>query len=183
MSKGLKTVWNVVTTLLVIAVLLLALLLAGVRIFGLTPFAVLSGSMEPAYHVGSLIYVRDVPPEEIEVGDPITFVLNEDLVVATHRVVEVDAENRRFYTKGDANSAVDGAPVLYENLLGKPVFTIPQLGYVSSWLSKKRGMILAGTAAVILLILAFIPDLLKKADAADKKAVDRRKQNSKQAGE
>ena len=170
MPKIVKTIWNTLTTVLVAAVVLLAILLAGVRIVGLTPFAVLSGSMEPAYQVGSLIYVQKVTPESIREGDPITFVLNEDLVVATHRVVAIDSSNSLFYTKGDANDVPDAAPVHFENLLGKPIFTVPKLGYVSSFLSTQKGMILAGTAVLVLLILVFIPDLLKKAEEADKHA-------------
>ena len=38
----------------------LALLLVGVRLFGMQVFTVLSGSMEPTYQTGSLIYVKDV---------------------------------------------------------------------------------------------------------------------------
>ena len=170
MPKTIKKIWNLLTTILVAAAVLLAVLLAGVRIVGLTPYAVLSGSMEPTYHVGSLIYVQKAAPESIKVGDPITFVLNEDLQVATHRVVEIDAVNQRFYTKGDANNAADAAPVHYKNLLGKPIFTIPQLGYVSSFLNTSRGMILAGTAAAVILILVFVPDMLNAADKADKKS-------------
>ena len=174
MPKTIKAIWNVLTTVLVIAVVLLAVLLAGVRVFGLTPFAVLSGSMEPSFQVGSLIYVQKVAPESIQVGDPITFVLNEDLVVATHRVVEIDTANSYFYTKGDANDSPDGAPVHFNNLIGKPVFTVPKLGYAASFLSTQKGMILAGTAIIVLLILVFIPDLLKKAEEADTRAKARK---------
>ena len=84
-----KKAWNIFTTIIVVIIVLLAVLLVGVRIAEFDVYTVLSGSMEPAFHVGSLIYVKNVSPEEIQVGDPITFVLNEDLVVATHRVVEV----------------------------------------------------------------------------------------------
>lgn len=173
MPKTILKIWNALTTLLVIAAVLLAVLLAGVRVVGLTPFAVLSGSMEPAYHVGSLIYVQKTEPVNIQVGDPITFVLNEELQVATHRVIKIDAQNQYFYTKGDANNAPDAMPVHFENLLGKPVFTIPQLGYVSSFLNTRSGTILAITATAVILILVFVPDLLKAADRADKKANSR----------
>ena len=55
------------------AALAAALLLAGARLVGLRTFAVLSGSMEPAYPVGSLIYVRSAEPSALECGDVITF--------------------------------------------------------------------------------------------------------------
>lgn len=175
MSKTIQKIWNAITTILVGAAVLLAVLLAGVRLIGLTPYAVLSGSMEPSYHVGSLIYVQKVAPEEIRVGDPITFVLNEELLVATHRVIEIDAANQHFYTKGDANNAPDAMPVHYNNLVGRPAFTIPRLGYVSSFLGTRSGMMLAGTAVIVILILVFVPDMLKAADRADAKAKSRKK--------
>ena len=163
MSKRVQKVWNAVTTVLVILVVVLALLLVGVRLVGLRPMCVLSGSMEPTYHTGSLIYVKPCAPEDVQVGDPITFVLNEDLDVVTHRVVSIDAENQHFYTKGDANDAPDGAPVYFKNLIGRPVFTIPYLGYVSH----PPGMYLAIALALVLIILTFLPDVLRKASEAD----------------
>ena len=150
-------------------VTLAAVLLVGVRLVGLTPYVVLSGSMEPTYPTGSLIYVRDVEPTEVEVGDPITFVLNEELTVATHRVVEVNETDGWFRTKGDANDAPDGSPVLFENLIGEPVFCIPKLGYLTNFLTNPPGMYLGWSAVVILLILLFAPDLLKWADKQDQK--------------
>ena len=50
--------------------------------------------MEPTYHVGSLLYVKKIAPEAVQVGDPITFVLDENLTVVTHRVVEIAGRAR-----------------------------------------------------------------------------------------
>lgn len=160
--------------LMVAAIVVLAILLAGVRLVGLRPFVVLSGSMEPAYHVGALIYVKGCQPEDVQVGDAITFVLDENLTVATHRVVRIDAENQHFYTKGDANNAEDGAPVYFKNLIGRPVFTIPRLGYLSNWLTNPPGMYIAIAAGAVFLILLFLPDALKKADEADRRAAEKK---------
>ena len=164
--KALGRIWNLVSSVLLGIIVLLAVTLAGVRVLGLTPYAVLSGSMEPTYHVGSLIYVKKTDPADVQVGDPITFVVNEDLMVATHRVVDVEMRTTRrqavldedgaavtdaegnplfeeisldapayyYTTKGDANEPVDGSKVYDQNLLGVPVFTIPYLGFLSSWI-------------------------------------------------
>ena len=156
-----KKIWNIVSAVIVVLVIVMAVLLVGLRLFGLHPYTVLSGSMEPTYHVGSLIYVKEVKPEEVEVGQPITFVLNEDLAVATHRVVEIDAENQHFYTKGDANEFVDGSPVHFKNLIGVPVFSIPYLGYVATFIQKPPGLYITIAAGAIFLLLLFLPDLLK----------------------
>ena len=198
--KVLRKLWSVITTLLVAVMVILAVLLVGVRVVGLTPYAVLSGSMEPTYHVGALIYVKDVAPADITVGMPITFVVNEDLLLATHRVVDIEVLTTRqeqvldeagnpvlddegnpvleevpldepvyyFQTKGDANDAVDGTPVHYKNVVGTPVFSIPYLGYLSSWLQTRQGMIMGICIALVLVILTFLPDLLRAVDEPKK---------------
>lgn len=125
-------------------------------------FTVISGSMEPEYSVGDLIYVKDIDTSEIEVGMPITFVLNEDLVVATHRVVEVDTANQHFYTKGDANDTVDSAPVHFNNVIGVPEFSIPYLGYVSDFIQNPPGMYITIAIVVVLALGAFLPDMIRK---------------------
>lgn len=163
MSKGIKKICSVLSTVLVIVAVLLAVALVGVRVVGYTPYTILSGSMEPTYHVGSLIYVKKVDTSTLEAGDPITFALSED-TIATHRIVEVvpdeeDASVIRFRTKGDANKTVDGALVHYKNVLGKPVFTIPYLGYVADYIQHPPGMYTAIAAGVILLLLVFVPDM------------------------
>ena len=155
----LKKIWNIVTWLLVLCVVLLAVALVGVRIIGFTPYAILSPSMTPEYQVGDLVYVRQTEPENIQAGDVITFVANEDLLVVTHRVEQADHENRCFITKGDANNVADAAPVLYENVLGTVGFSLPKLGYLSMYLSTPSGKY-AGIAAIFAMLLLFLlPEL------------------------
>lgn len=174
MSKTLKKIWNFVSTVLVAVVVLLALLLAGARIFGLQVFTVLSGSMEPTYHTGSLIYVKKVDPFTIQPGQPITFMLDEK-TVATHRVVgvvpdEEDTTVIRFRTKGDANEAEDGTLVHYKNVIGEPAFSIPYLGYLAEYIQHPPGMYVAISAGAVLLLLVFIPDIFS--DDEKKKGPD-----------
>ena len=172
MSKTVKRIWKWFTTVLVAVVVILALLLVGARLIGLQVFTVLSGSMEPTYHVGSLIYVKDVDPYELESGDVITFMLDED-TVATHRIVEVvpdenDSTVVRFKTKGDANDAEDGSLVHYKNVIGSPVFTIPKMGYVANYIQNPPGTYIAISAGAILLLLVFLPDLFGSDDEEKK---------------
>ena len=183
--KALKTLWNVITTVLVVAVVILAILRVGVRVVGLTPYVVLSGSMEPTYHTGSLIYVKKVDPFTIESGTPITFMMDED-TIATHRVVQVvpdetDASVVRFQTKGDANDAVDGSLVHYKNVIGTPIFSIPYLGFVSNYITNPPGMYIGFTVLGLIILMLFAPDLLKAADAADKKAEEKKQKGSHEA--
>lgn len=77
-KSSIRKTWNVISSILVALVVLLALLLVGARLFGLQVYTVLSGSMEPTYHTGSLIYVKKVDPYTIRDGQVITFMLDEN---------------------------------------------------------------------------------------------------------
>ncbi len=170
-----KKVWNGMTTVLVLMVAILAVLLVGTRFIGLMPFTVLSGSMEPVYSAGDLIYVKEVDPFELEEGTIITFMLSED-TIATHRIVEVvpDAEDDtvvRFKTKGDANESEDGGLVHYKNVIGAPIFSVPKLGYVANFIQEPPGTYVAIAAGALILALVFIPDLFgDDEDEKDKKS-------------
>lgn len=168
-SKGIKKLDHLIRNFsfgFVTLIVVVAILLVGTRLLGLTPYTVISGSMEPHYAVGSLIYVRSVDSRNILVGDPITFVMNEDLLVATHRVVEIMPDGN-FITKGDANEAVDGTAVHPNNVLGKPVFTIPYLGYLSFFFSSKQGKVVLGVMAILILTSMLIPEKEKKMKVAE----------------
>ena len=164
MKITLKNIWNVVSTVIVAAVVLLAVLLVGVRVLGFQVYAVLSGSMEPTYQTGSLIYVKEVDPFTLEVGEAITFMLDEE-TIATHRIVgvvpdEEDPTTIRFRTKGDANAHEDAVLIHYKNVIGVPKFTIPKLGYISNFIQRPPGLYYTIAMAVVLLLLSFLPDLL-----------------------
>ena len=162
MNATFKKIWNVVTTVIVVIVVLCAVFLMGSRLLGLQCYNVISPSMEPKFMVGDLIYVKKVDPSTIKEGDIITFIVNEDLVVGTHRVVRVDAENQRFYTKGDANDVEDSEPVHFKNVIGVPQFSIPKLGYVSNFIQHPPGMYITIGIGVLLILIVFLPDMLKK---------------------
>ena len=154
MSSSLKKIWNTVSTVLVALVVILALLLVGARVIGLQVFTVLSGSMEPTYHTGSLIYVKKIDPSAIQEGQPITFMLDEN-TVATHRVVgivpdEEDPTVIRFRTKGDANNTDDGTDIPKEDVVGKVVLVIPKIGAAIRLVRTPIGM-LSLFAAIILI--------------------------------
>lgn len=158
---------------MVALVVLLAVALVGVRLVGIQVFTVLSGSMEPAYPVGSLIYVKQVSHQELAAGDVITFLLAED-IVTTHRIVEVvtdenDPSTLLYRTKGDANTTVDGNLVHYKNVLGSPVLTIPYLGYFADYIQRPPGSYLALSVGAILLLLVFLPDLFSSTDKEAKR--------------
>ena len=165
-------VLNIVSTIMVVVVVALAILLVGFRFIGFDTYIVLSGSMEPAYRTGSLIYARDAEPEDVEVGDVITFKLADNETRVTHRVVEIQGEgtNLQFITKGDNNDDIDANPVPANMLMGKVKFCIPFLGYVANYIQNPPGLYFAAGVGVILIILMFLTDaLIEEENKAKKK--------------
>lgn len=163
MKHTIWILWNGITWLLVAAIAILATVLVGVRAVGLQPLAVLSGSMEPKYPVGSLIYVKQVDAGTLQPGDVITFRLDAD-TLATHRIVAVTEDG--FRTKGDANVAEDGGVVHPSDVMGTPMFTIPTLGYLANFLQSSSGKYLTAVAGAVIVLMLFLPELLGLRDAA-----------------
>ena len=157
-----KKIWSIISTVPVVLVVLCAVFLMGARLLGFRCYNIISPSMEPKYSVGDLIYVKKVDPYTIQPGDVITFVVNEDLVVGTHRVMEVDLEKKQFITKGDANQVKDAEPVSFNNVIGVPKFSIPKMGYVSDFVQNPPGMYIAIGVGIAVILAVFLPDMVMK---------------------
>lgn len=166
--EKLKKIWGGITSLLVILVVAFALLMCVPRLMGIRPFAILSGSMEPNYPVGSLVFSKPTDASALQPGDPITFMADEDTIV-THRIIEVvpdpeDASVLRFKTQGDANDTADGSLVHYKNVVGKVLFHVPFLGYLSSQIMEPPGLYIALIVVVMFVALSMLFDHWKKED-------------------
>ena len=127
-------------------------------------YTILSPSMEPNIKVYDVIFDVNVnKPEDIKEGDVITFISTATLtkgMTITHRVVQViqDENGYSYMTKGDNNLANDGAAVPFDNVLGKVLFKIPQLGRVQEFLGTKGGWLIV---VVIPALIVIISDILK----------------------
>lgn len=165
MGQTIKKIWNIVNGVLIGLVILLAIALVGVRLIGLDLYVVLSGSMEPVYKTGSVIYVKDADTAELAEGDVITYQLDGD-TVATHRIIGVTEEDGEtaYRTKGDANEIEDGPSVKASQVIGTPVFTIPYLGYFVTYLQTASGRYATIAAGAVLLLMVFLPDVIFGSD-------------------
>ena len=144
---------SAVATVLLLAVMAVALPFSVPKLFGYQIYNVLTQSMEPAMPVGSAIYVKRCDPQALRQGEIITYRLSEATgLVQTHRMVENDTQAKQLITKGDANALPDVDPVSYERVVGKVVICIPVLGTVSEMLHSGPGV----TACVAIFALAII---------------------------
>ena len=97
------------------------------------PSLVPSGSMVPVINPGDIVLTTAVNTESIKLGDIIEYKNSKENINIVHRVIEIggDANTRYFITKGDANNAPDADPVFPQAVLGKEIFIIPKVGWVS----------------------------------------------------
>lgn len=135
----LQRVYHALLALLFYGMFSIAVGLCILRLLAFSPYMVLTGSMQPQYPIGSLVYVRAVAQERLQVGDAITFAAPNGETVITHAIVAIDTEDGLYYTKGIANDAWDASAVPYENIIGKVYFCIPYLGYLTVPLASKNG--------------------------------------------
>jgi len=170
MRQKIKKIWNAVNVLLICIIAFLAITLGGVRLIGWDVYVVLSGSMEPVYKTGAIIYVDDVDVSQLETGDVITYKVNADTMV-THRIVEVVQQDGQamYRTKGDANEVEDGSLISQSQVVGSPVFTIPYLGYLVQFIQSPAGIYAAVSVGAAVLLMLFLPDLLFGSEEEEEK--------------
>lgn len=118
-------------TLIVIKNICLALLITLVFAFatGFKILNILTGSMTPTMPVNTVVVVKKIPIDQVELGDVITFKMGDSNV--THRVVEINNSGRNtvLYTQGDAaQNQGSRETVTEDNFVGVVVFHIPYLG-------------------------------------------------------
>ena len=106
----------------------------------------------------------------LQEGDPVTFQVGDDTLV-THRIIEIvpdskDADNQYFRTKGDANEMEDGVLIACDQVVGKPMFTIPQLGYLAAYIQQPPGMYIAISVAAGLMLFVMLADSLTEEKTA-----------------
>lgn len=118
-------------TLIVIKNICLALLITLVFAFatGFKFLNILTGSMTPTMPVNTVVVVKKIPIDQVELGDVITFKMGDSNV--THRVVEINNSGRNtvLYTQGDAaQNQGSRETVTEDNFVGVVIFHIPYLG-------------------------------------------------------
>ena len=166
MSKTTKRIWNIVTGIIAGLVALMVVFIWVLPMIGMELFLIQSGSMEPDYPTGSIVYVTKVEATELKVNDVITFNLGSG-TKATHRIIDIvpDETNPnilRFKTKGDANEHEDHSLVESHNIVGRVLFHIPYMGYVVNYIQHPPGTYVSIAVVSLVLLMMFLPDLIIK---------------------
>lgn len=111
-------------------------------------YVIVSGSMEPIIKVRDAVLVRRYDPDDVNVGDVITYRATDETyygILITHRVVDIQYENGKklYITKGDNNPTIDRSPIEGNQIYGKVIMRIPKIGYIKYFLISSYGWIIA----------------------------------------
>lgn len=155
-ESPLMLVVNFIVTFLLTLFVIIAIGLVALKIFGFSVYSVKTASMEPTYPVNSIVFVQKTNPASIEIGDTITYALNEEGDTVTHRVIEIDRDKRTFTTKGDNNNVEDAKPALWDNTVGRVVFSLPTGGKLFSFVSAEQNRPIMIVIIVALLGIALV---------------------------
>lgn len=140
-----------------------------VKVFGFKPYVVITGSMEPVIKVNDVVVVTRTNPQQLEIGDIITFAvdLNQDgnREVVTHYLYDVTKNSSGdtvYRTQAHFENPDDASPdpwlVSEEDILGAYAFKIPQLGLLIQFLQSPLGIM---TMVVNFLVIGGIIAILK----------------------
>lgn len=166
MSK-LTKIYSVTVTAVTIAVMLIAAAVVLPRLFGISCYAVKSGSMEPALHVGALTYINtnNTSPD---VGDVAVYKIVQDgsETLVMHRVTARTEVGYRF--KGDANKNSDASEVMQEQIVGTYILQIPTAGFVLMHCSRSATVMI-----IILLALLNVSVILLERHASKNEKGDK----------
>ena len=153
-------IYGEVVYIMTLAILLFSALFMVPRLFGITPYIVQSGSMEPLIQTGAVAFIDERNTSNVSVGDIVTFEIgNEDTtVLVTHRVVKRNSDGT-LTTTGDANDAIDIISITPNQIVGKYVMSIPKVGYLLSGMNRPKLFVIAGFI-VLLNISSRIMDII-----------------------
>ena len=122
--------------------------------FGIKTAIVLTGSMEPTLKINDFVIMKK--PNEIKVGDIISYRQNSSNIEVLHRVIKVD--NDEIVTKGDANNTED-KPISINQITGVYIGRIKYLGNIIFFVKKP---IVFSTVITIFIIIMLIPGEVDK---------------------
>ena len=124
-------------------------------LFGFKPYVIDSGSMEPEFMKNSVVIVKQVAYDSVQVGDVIAFKARQiGNRPAFHRVIEITDDG--FTTKGDNVPIKDGQIVDEISFLGKKVWSTNVTASVIPLLSTPRGIIYIVVFPILVIILLVI---------------------------
>lgn len=122
---------TIVYALMIFFLFLLAIMTIVIpKVLNVTPYVISDNKMVPEYQKDGLVFVKDVVGP-IHVGDTITYYENQGKSIKTRRVLAVDNKIDGYFVKGDNSVKAEMGLVHERNLIGRPHFYLPYIGFLA----------------------------------------------------
>jgi signal peptidase I len=122
------------TVIAAVFVMLLAWFGSGALPF--QPLVVPTGSMIPVFYPGDIVIIAKTQAKNVNVGDIVEYRSADNNINIIHRVINIqeNGSQKTYIFKGDNNDAPDNVPVTEQQILGKEIFRVPKVGWVSLYI-------------------------------------------------
>ena len=173
-----KKVIEIIAIIVIYNIVLMAISSANkiniINIFGYKSYIIKTNSMEPTISINDVVIAKKVKKQDIKKGDVITFLQEGEVI--THRITKID-ENGDYTTKGDNNNIEDTFKIIYDNIEGKHILTIPYLGKIIQILDNQIVFLII-TLIVLIFIFIMIQNQEKRENRREKKKIEDRKRKN-----
>ena len=118
---------------------------------GIRSFVVLTGSMEPAIPVGSIVFTKNF--QVYTPNDIVAFKTGN--VIVTHRIIDFEIKNNEYFykTQGDANKTPDSQQISGSQILGKTFYIVPYVGKLAIFIKTLPGFLMLIVFPALVFIL------------------------------
>lgn len=177
-SQKIKKFLNIILYIILIPTILFSLFLMfgelgnskeNPSFLNISLYSVVSESMSPRIKVNDIVVVKKgYSNDEFREGNIITFKKDNGEIV-THRIEKIvlsDLQNS-YITKGDNNENVDEKIVRYEDIIGKVIYVMPNLGNMFALFKNKYFFI----GCITVLVLVTLYDLRVKKRKIERKKI------------
>ncbi|WP_442574231.1 signal peptidase I [Microbacterium sp. F51-2R] len=180
-SKTLKAVGNTAVIIAAVVACVVAALMFVPGLLGYDRYVITGGSMSGTFERGSLVFERQVPVEDLNVGDVITYLPPAESGISelvTHRVISITPNpdvsgGLVFKTKGDANASADPWTfTLADTVQPRVLGWIPLVGWIFIALSAPGIRMLAIGIPAAVIALLFLLDFVRGLRRRDEKVFD-----------
>jgi signal peptidase I len=150
-------------------------------LLGYDRYVITGGSMSGTFERGSLVFERQVPVEDLNVGDVITYLPPAESGISelvTHRVISITPNpdvsgGLVFKTKGDANASADPWTfTLADTVQPRVLGWIPLVGWIFIALSAPGIRMLAIGIPAAVIALLFLLDFVRGLRRRDEEVFD-----------
>ena len=175
-AKIIKKVMEIIAIILIYNIILIAISsenkISLINIFGYKSFIIKTNSMEPTIDINDVIITKKVQEEEIKVQDIINFIKDNEVI--THRITKIENEEniKKYTTKGANNNIKNSFKIMNDNIEGKHILTILNLGVIVK--------VLENQIIFLIILLIILICMFFRIQNQEKKEIRREKKKSEE---